>query len=351
MKFGSSCLILSIFISSILLGNISSIENKFIYSLLSSNQDTTFKDSITLVSGSNISGEKFKSPGKTMLYSGILPGLGQAYMGKWKRGIIYLALEGIGAGIWYQNNIRGEERKKEYKSYASVHWDFARWIDDYYKWEPSVPPNGFSGDQDDWDNIRIGFVNNTNEGCADWPHCYIGIWNHSHSVKFTYDGNIIISSSNELLDNFFEALCGNPSSDAQCSNTIQEVEDNIRLYSVDVIEDHHFYEGIHKYDMFFSGWDDNDNLVVINSGNNDENVTSPHESAYQDIWSDYNQIKTLAKRGGSFMLINRFVSMIDGLFLAKKWNTENEVSLNLDVYPDLSNKSGVGRLKLTMRWK
>ena len=43
--------------------------------------------------------------------------------------------------------------------------------------------------------------------------------------------------------------------------------------------------------------------------------------------------------------------MIDGLFLAKKWNAENEVSFNLDVYPDLRNKSGVGRLKLTMGWK
>ena len=51
------------------------------------------------------------------------------------------------------------------------------------------------------------------------------------------------------------------------------------------------------------------------------------------------------------MLINRLVSMIDGLFLAKKWNAENEISLNLDVYPDLRNKSGVGRLKLTIGWK
>ena len=64
-----------------------------------------------------------------------------------------------------------------------------------------------------------------------------------------------------------------------------------------------------------------------------------------------NDIKKIAGAGTKFMLINRFVSMIDGLFLAKKWNAENEVSLNLDVYPDLRNKSGVGRLKLTMGWK
>jgi hypothetical protein len=51
------------------------------------------------------------------------------------------------------------------------------------------------------------------------------------------------------------------------------------------------------------------------------------------------------------MLINRFVSMIDGLFLAKKWNIEHVVELNLDVYPDLRNKSGLGGVQLTMGWK
>ena len=103
--------------------------------------------------------------------------------------------------------------------------------------------------------------------------------------------------------------------------------------------------------MYFVGWQDNDSFVVNVNGVNGENLSSPHESAYQRIWADYKQIRNLAERGGSFMLINRFVSMIDGLFLAKKWNTENKVSLNLDVYPDLRNKSGVGKLKLTMWWK
>ena len=67
--------------------------------------------------------------------------------------------------------------------------------------------------------------------------------------------------------------------------------------------------------------------------------------------NDYNDIKTWAGMAGKFMLINRFVSVIDGLLLAKKWNTEHVVKLNLNVYPDLSNKSGVGVLKLTMGWK
>jgi len=343
------------FISSTLLGNISSIENDFTYSFIvlnqdttfEANQDTTFEDSISIVSKSSIPRAKFKSPLNSMLYSAVLPGLGQTYMGKWKRGLIYLALDGIAAGVWYQNNIRAKERKEEYESFAADHWDFAYWIHDYYKWYPYDDENPES----EWNSIRKVFANNTEE-CAPAPHCYIDIWDHSHSVKFKWDNETINSNSEDIFIEKFDILCeGSISSQKKCFNNIDEINNIISAHSVHVIKDHHFYEGIQKYDMFIAGWEDNESIEVINSGDNDENATTHFESAYQDIWSDYNQIEKLAKRGGSFMLINRFVSMIDGLFLAKKWNAENEVSLNLDVYPDLRNQSGVGRLKLTMGWK
>ena len=332
--------------SSTLLGNISSIENNFTYFLFSSNQDTTYKDSISIVSETRNSKEKNKSPGKAMLYSAMFPGLGQAYMGKWKRRLIYLALDAVSAGYLYQNNKRAEERKKEYESNAAEHWDFATWIHDYYKWYQY----DYENPESEWNSIREVFVNNTDEYCIDPPYCYIDIWDHSHSVKFLYNTNTISSNSDDFQE-IFEELCGNSSIDAQCSNTIQELEDIISQNSVDVIEDHHFYEGIQKYDMFFAGWDDNADAEVINSGNNNNNVTSPNQRHYQSIYSDYNYIKTLAGRGGNFMLINRFVSMIDGLFLAKKWNIEHVVELNLDVYPDLRNKLGLGGVQLTMGWK
>jgi len=343
-----------IFISSTLLGNISSIENNFTYSFIvlnqdstfKANQETTFEDSISIVSKSSISRAKFKSPLKSMLYSAVFPGLGQAYMGKWKKGLIYLALDGIAAGVWYQNNLRAEERKEEYESYAADHWDFAYWIHDYYKWYPYD-----ENPDSEWNSIRQVFVNNSEE-CAPAPHCYIDIWDHSHSVKFKWNKETINSNSEEDFIPKFNRLCGGSSSSpTSCTNDIDEINNIISDSSVHVIRDHHFYEGIQKYDLFIAGWEDNESIEVINSGDNNENATTPFENAYQDIWSDYNQIKTLAERGGSFMLINRFVSMIDGLFLAKKWNAKNEVSLNLDVYPDLRNKSGVGRLKLTMGWK
>ena len=40
---------------------------------------------------------------------------------------------------------------------------------------------------------------------------------------------------------------------------------------------------------------------------------------------DSRLVKKLANKSGNFMLINRFVSMIDALFLAKKWNNEHNI--------------------------
>ena len=351
MKLGLLSLTLSLFISSTLHGNISSIENNLIYSMFSSNQDTTSKDSISIFSASNISKDKFKSPVKAMLYSAVLPGLGQVYMEKWKRGLIYLLIEGVSAGVWYQKNVLAEERKKDYIFYEGDHWNFALWIRDYYKWYPSSPPAWFSGDDSLWDSIREVFVNNTDDDCTDTEACYIDIWDHSHSVDFTWDGETISSSDENRFKDLYRNLCDTQSSERVCNSNIDEISDAINTNEASVNKDHDFYEGIQKYDMFFAGWDDTDSVEVIDSGNNNNNVTSPHQSTYQSIWSDYNHIKTLAGRGGKFMFINRFVSVIDGLFLAKKWNTEHAIMLNLNVYPDLRNTSGVGGVKLTMRWK
>ena len=117
-----------------------------------------------------------------MLFSAILPGLGQAYIGKWKRGLIYLAVEGLAVGYWYQQNIRAEDRQKEYEAYAAERWDFSYWIHDYYKWLPYDENDPDS----EWNSIRLGFVNNSDD-CAEPPHCYIDIWNNSHSVEFRWN--------------------------------------------------------------------------------------------------------------------------------------------------------------------
>ena len=59
----------------------------------------------------------------------------------------------------------------------------------------------------------------------------------------------------------------------------------------------------------------------------------------------------MAGNGGKFMLINRVVSMVDALLLAKKWNNKHDAKLSLNAYPDLRNKSGLGGVQLSLHWK
>ena len=78
----------------------------------------------------------------------------------------------------------------------------------------------------------------------------------------------------------------------------------------------------------------------------DNNITN---FVFYTNQSDYNHIKTIAERAGSYMLINHFISMVDGLFLGKMWSATP--AINLDLYPDLSNRLGLGGVKLTFGWK
>ena len=175
-----------------------------------------------------------------------------------------------------------------YMTYASHHWNFSRWIHDYYKWYEYKEGN------DDWNAIREVFINNSDSttGCLQDPtqgHCYVDIWDHSHKVEFTYDGSIMSSSSEEFKE-VFKDLCGNNNTwDTDCSNTVDEVENSLISKSVYVIKDHHFYEGIQKYNMYFAGWDDNDLVVVVTKEHGDKNVTSPNQITYRSLWVDYNK--------------------------------------------------------------
>ena len=291
----------------------------------------------------------FKSPGKALLFSGILPGMGQAYMGNWQRGLIFVGLEAAAIGTWFYNNNLAEDKKKEYSYYANDHWDFGKWVHDYYKWYE------YKEGDDEWNAIREVFINysDSTSGCAQDPtedQCYTDIWDHSHKVEFTYDGSIMSSSSEEFRQ-VFKDLCGNSNIiGRECSNEVVNLYDN-NNDTIFIIKDHHFYEGIQKYDMYFAGWDDNDSVFVVTKEHNDINATSPNQIAYRSLWGDYNKIKTLAGNGGKFMLINRMVSMVDALLLAKKWNNTHDMKLSLNAYPDLRNKSGLGGVKLSLYWK
>jgi len=319
-------------------------------------QDTTSKNESEFQLESCQNKGTFKSPGKALLFSSVVPGMGQAYMGNWLRGLLFVGLDAAAIGTWYYNNNFAEEKKKEYFYYENEHWDFGRWVHDYYKWYE------YKEGDNEWNAIREVFINHSDSssgggkyaGCAEDPtqgYCYVDIWDHSHKVEFTWEGNIVSSSDEPIFEPIFEDLCGNNSSMKTCSNSLDIIESRINEKGLYVNKGHHFYEGIQKYDMYFAGWDDNESVSVVTKEHGDKNVTSPNQTTYRSLWGDYNKIKTLAGKGGKFMLINRMVSMVDALLLVKKWNNSHDMNLSLNAYPDLRNKSGLGGVKLSLYWK
>ena len=340
--------------------NISNIENTFVHSLLLSNLETTISDTNLLMNDDLKIEKKNKSLIAGMLSSFIIPGSGQAYMGKWKRGLIFLGIDGLALFAKNFNEKKAQDKRDSYELHAKDHWDLARWIHDYYAWESFNTPSWFDGTVDSWNEVRGVFINDTDEGvgCDEEPYCYPDIWDHSHSVKFTYDDEIISSSSENKFKPIYMELC-DISSDLNQSYHTQSRECNVDVADISaaldvadakLILDHHFYEGIQKYSMYFAGWDDAlDAAVVSETNNNNSLITSPQQNSYQDEWSAYNEFKIRSERVGSYMIINHFVSMIDILILSKM--SKSKYLMNLDLYPDLKNRSGIGGIKLTLNWK
>ena len=302
-----------------LCANFSSIENNFSYSLFSIYQDSMVVDSNKAFSMNNIN----KSPIKAMIYSSIFPGMGQAYLGKWKRALFFLAIEGVAASIHYQNNLFANKKKEEYISYANDHWNFNRWIHDYYYWHEE-------GDEQ-WNEIREVFINTEDD-------YYFDIWDHSHSVKFRYDGDIISSSNEGQFKEVYQTLCGISADlildyteeSRECNVAFADISEALDAADAKLILDHHFYEGIQKYSMYFAGWDDAlVDAVVSETNNNNSLITSPQQTSYQDNWSAYNEFKIKSERVGSYMIINHFVSMIDVLILSKISKTKYLMNLDL----------------------
>ena len=169
-------------------------------------QDTTSENESEFQLETSQNKGTFKSPGKALLFSVVVPGMGQAYMGNWLRGLLFVGLDAAAIGTWYYNNNLAEDKKKEYSYYANEHWDFGRWVHDYYKWYE------YKEDDDDWNAIREVFINysDSNSTCAQDPtqgHCYVDIWDHSHKVEFTWDGEVISSNSKEDFKDVYISLC------------------------------------------------------------------------------------------------------------------------------------------------
>jgi len=66
-----------------------------------------------------------------VLYSTLVPGMGELTMGYEKRGIALMAAEIVAWSGYYVNHNDGLDERDAYEAFADEHWDFDKWIDDH----------------------------------------------------------------------------------------------------------------------------------------------------------------------------------------------------------------------------
>jgi hypothetical protein len=74
-----------------------------------------------------------------VLYSTLVPGLGEMTMGYWGRGIALMAVEVAAWTGYFINHNEGLDKRDEYEAFADAYWNFDKWIDDHPC--PTVPPD------------------------------------------------------------------------------------------------------------------------------------------------------------------------------------------------------------------
>lgn len=66
-----------------------------------------------------------------LLYSALVPGLGEITMGYEKRGIFLMAMEVVAWAGYYTNHNDGLDERDAYEAFADQHWNFDKWIDEH----------------------------------------------------------------------------------------------------------------------------------------------------------------------------------------------------------------------------
>ena len=66
-----------------------------------------------------------------LLYSALIPGLGEVTMGYEKRGIALMAVEAMAWTGYFINHNDGLDERAAYEQFADQHWDMNKWIDEH----------------------------------------------------------------------------------------------------------------------------------------------------------------------------------------------------------------------------
>ena len=292
-----------------------------------------YKIKQSLLNSSYQNDRKNTYPGKAMLYSAVIPGLGQLYNGNIKKALFFSAVEITAISIYFNFNGKSSSKEEKYKQFADREWDFFRWMRHYYDWK-------------DHEVFGAYFSNNQN---PENP-VYYDIWDGSHHLEFQMtdnDGNITslstTDSQNETVfrDTFFSynGFLGVPD-----TARISELEND---QNFTLLRDSHYYENIFKYNHFFAGWED---YQSIEEESNEGYLIakSPKKWEYRSMRDQVAKFERIASYATSVILFNHIFSMIDAAWT----KTDKNKRYIIQARPlfNKNNKLGIGGLTVNLKW-
>lgn len=248
----------------------------------------------------------YRYPGRALMYSLVIPGGGQFYMGQWKRGLIYMVLESA-AIVGYRNySSAGQDQEDIYKDFANTHWAFYDWI---------IGADGFNllGTEE----IDFGA-----EG--------------SHGLDFYIDAD----------------GDGRPEDSGNTADYTQaEMRDLIYANpgSIFVRKNGEYYENVGKYNQFHTGWDDSDSSWVVSAASGTQ-VHSINRGDYLWQREEANRLLSAASYTLSALMFNHVISGVDAIFSASKKNRSLIPKLSGSLLYEPANPGGIGGIRLSINF-
>ena len=253
----------------------------------------------------------YRYPGRAMLMSFLVPGLGQVYIHKPLKGALFAAVDVAAYFVWQEYNAQGENQVALYRAFADTTWDFRRWWNDAANY-------GGPG----WDKVDVSRFG-------------------SHVLDFIVldmngDGRVEYSGStgdaDRRLEGFFSA-------------------NNDTAAFVRVRKTGEYYENIGKYNQFFSGWSDADpNNPDIEETASGAIAWSPYRRVYVGYRGEANRLKSLAGYTISTVLFSHVIGAVDALFGSSAWNRKHAAVVSGRLLRSPGTKLGVGGVELSLTW-
>ena len=268
--------------------------------ILSDTTEDTIKDSVTLVN----------YPAKPMLYSLILPGLGQYKNGDplWKSAI-FIGVEAASIVGMLQWNKQAEDIRKQYELFGDNHWSIINWVE-------NTLLNPITG--------LIQYEDFKLDG--------------THKLELHLSGSLA------------EAFGVFVSSDSLVTHPEWIYSDELSIF-----QDQHFYENIGKYDQFVGGWDDAFEWYIVEKTVEDTIeiiLMTPYKNDYNNERDKSNQYLKLANYAVTAIMFNHVISGIEAVLTnQRKARSKAEQSkTDVGLYYDPRNKYGIGGISVSYKW-